>query len=426
MAFNSGHRSLIISTTASFFMWGIIGTIAPLSLSFPFLVSVPRLVSSEILSVGPIFIMLGNVLMGIVADRIGRKKVFIVTMISYGLGVILITIAFSVPLLILGLVLSEFGVGGEEPTGLAIIAEDFPAETRSKFLTLVANFDNIGSAFISGIFIVESTLSIYLHPYLTALFGSLSSEGDLTFRFILLVSAAVLIVIMVYSRIKMPESYRWLQSKGRNREAAHEKAMLGIMDSEASMPMVPFRVTLPILMTMGISQYLTFGLMAYIVGPYEFPSETPTLTFVAMVGASAAGFLAMYLINRERRIYTLASFLGGTITIAVILGLASHLSSLVVFLPLLFLNMMFSEFAWASRTTLEPELVPTRIRSSAIGIIRLAPMIGYAISVYLTASLNLSQFLYYNLGLWVLGLGSAVAWFLLGYETRNVNIDYGT
>ncbi len=133
----------------------------------------------------------------------------------------------------------------------------------------------------------------------------------------------------------------------------------------------------------------------------------------------------MYLINRERRIYTLASFLGGTITIAIILDLASHLASMIVFLPLLFLNMMFSEFAWASRTTLEPELVPTRIRSSAIGIIRLAPMIGYTVSVYLTASLNLSQFLYYNLGLWLLGLGSAVAWFLLGYETRNVNIDYG-
>ena len=35
----------------SFFMWGIIGTIAPLSLSFPFLVSVPRFVSTEILIV---------------------------------------------------------------------------------------------------------------------------------------------------------------------------------------------------------------------------------------------------------------------------------------------------------------------------------------------------------------------------------------
>ena len=88
MAINRGHRSLILSTTASFFMWGIIGTIAPLSLSFPFLVSVPRFVSTEILIVGPIFIMLGNVLMGIVADRIGRKKVFIVTMISYGLLVL--------------------------------------------------------------------------------------------------------------------------------------------------------------------------------------------------------------------------------------------------------------------------------------------------------------------------------------------------
>ena len=110
----------------------------------------------------------------------------------------------------------------------------------------------------------------------------------------------------------------------------------------------------------------------------------------------------------------------------IILLAAPLLQSMIIFLPLLFLNMVFSEFAWASRTTLEPELVPTRIRSSAIGIIRLAPMIGYAVSVYLTASFSLQQFLIYNLGLWVLGLAAAVVWFVYGYETRNINIDYGS
>lgn len=426
MSLTRGHRSLLLSTAASFFMWGIIGTIAPLSLSFPFLASVPRYVSTEILSIGPIFIMVGNVGMGILADRIGRKRVFIITMISYAIGVILITVAFNLAFLIVGLILSEFGVGGEEPTGLAIVSEDFPAETRSKFLTLVANFDNIGSAFISGIFIVESVIAIYLHPVLKVFFGSLSSEGDLTFRFILLISAIVLIAIMVYARITMPESYRWLGSTGRKEEARKEMETLNISTSEISRPRAPYKLTIPVLMALGISQYLTFGLMAYIVGPYDFPSETPTLIFVALVGASVAGFVAMYLINRERKMYTLLSFLGGTLVMMIILLAAPLLQSMIIFLPLLFLNMVFSEFAWASRTTLEPELVPTRIRSSAIGIIRLAPMIGYAVSVYLTASFSLQQFLIYNLGLWVLGLAAAVVWFVYGYETRNINIDYGS
>lgn len=426
MSLTRGHRSLLLSTAASFFMWGIIGTIAPLSLSFPFLAAVPRYVSTEILSVGPIFVMVGNVGMGILADRIGRKKVFVITMISYAIGVILITVAFNLAFLIIGLILSEFGVGGEEPTGLAIVSEDFPADTRSKFLTLVANFDNIGSAFISGIFLVESAIAIYLHPVLTAFFGSLSSEGELTFRFILLVSASVLIAIMIYARVTMPESYRWLGSTGRREAAQKEKEALNISASEISRPRAPYRLTIPILMALGISQYLTFGLMAYIVGPYDFPSETPTLIFVALLGASAAGFAAMYLINRERKTYTLLSFLGGTLVMLVILLATPLLQSLIFFLPLLFLNMVFSEFAWASRTTLEPELVPTRIRSSAIGIIRLAPMIGYALSVYLTASFSLQEFLLYNLALWIIGLAAAAVWFVYGYETRNVNIDYGS
>ena len=283
----------------------------------------------------------------------------------------------------------------------------------------------MGAAFISGIFLIEAALESRLSPILGHIFVGMSGSGDLSFRFILLVSAAILVCLMIYSRISLPESYRWLRVVGRENEAEHEKSKLIIRDREEYVKQPSYLFSMMILMVMGVSQYLTFGLMAYIIGPYNFPNNYPVLIFVALLGASVAGFAAMFLINRERRNFTLLSFLGGTVSMVVILAFNTMLANMAVFLPLLFVNMIFSEFAWASRTTLEPELVPTRIRSTSIGIIRLAPMAAYVISVYLTASLDTYDFILLNLGLWSIGLIAALIWYIVGIETRNVNIDYG-
>ena len=422
---SSKQRSILVSTTSSFFMWGIIATIGPLSLSFPFLSNVPLQTKTLVLAIGPVVIMLGNLIMGILADKIGRKRVFIATMISYGFGIMFLVFASNLVLLIIGLILSEFGVGGEEPSGLSLISEDFSSGERSKFLTFVANFNNMGAAFISGIFLIEAALESRLSPILGHIFVGMSGSGDLSFRFILLVSAAILVCLMIYSRISLPESYRWLRVVGRENEAEHEKSKLIIRDREEYVKQPSYLFSMMILMVMGVSQYLTFGLMAYIIGPYNFPDNYPVLIFVALLGASVAGFAAMFLINRERRNFTLLSFLGGTVSMVVILAFNTMLANMAVFLPLLFVNMIFSEFAWASRTTLEPELVPTRIRSTSIGIIRLAPMAAYVISVYLTASLDTYDFILLNLGLWSIGFIAALIWYIVGIETRNVNIDYG-
>ena len=150
------------------------------------------------------------------------------------------------------------------------------------------------------------------------------------------------------------------------------------------------------------------------------------IIFVALLGSSVAGFIAAPLISRGRKNYTLLSFLLGTVTMIAIFIMVPYLNNMLIFLPLLFANMFMSEFAYASRSVLEPELYGTRSRSSLIGLTRLWPMIAYPIFTYYTSSLNLSNFLLINVILWALGLSASIYWFYYGIETKNANIDYKT
>lgn len=404
---NARQASMIMSTSSGFFMWGIIASLASLVSTWPFVQNQPPGLELLVFLVGPISILSGNLVMGFLSDIFGRKPIFLSTLVSYGIGIIVVAFSNTLSVLLLGLILAQFGAGGEEPSSLSLISEDVPAEKRGKMITLILNTNNIGSAFIAGLFILITVEHVFQQ------------------RIALAISAAAILAIIIFSRLSMPESYRWLKSKGRLDESEKERIALSLTDDAKRIKYPGFLKSYIVLGIMGISQYLTFGLMAYIIGPFEFSKNTSDMiVFFGMIGSSVAGFIAAPLISRGRKSYTLFAFGGGLVTIIIIFMLSSRLGNLTIFLPLLFLNMMFSEFAWASRTSLEPELFPTRIRSRVIGLIRLMPMIAYVLSIIYLSNLNISQFVAFNVGLWLLGFAAAVYWFIAGVETKDISADF--
>lgn len=419
----------------AFIFWGIIGTIGPLVASGAVIGSLDKSEKIIFLLVGPLTVPVGNIVMGILSDHFGRKRIFMVTMSFYTIGIIIISLSYSVLPLLLGLVLAEFGVGGEEPSSLALMGEESTIRSRPKFLTLMTNFDNVGSALMAGLFFIVVV--------------------DIQDRIVLLIGSLILIISMLYLRLYIPESKIWKKYRTANSDcdsgkALHDdKNLHGHADiQEGLVPGVPSGVdgdsesaettwisghkkpghllVFVFLGVIAVSQYLTFGLMAYVLAPIEFPNtfEDTLIIFVAMCGASVAGFIAAPLITRGTKKYTLYAFLFGTVTMVIIITVSPVLSNMFIFLPLLFANMFASEFAYASRSVLEPELFGTKFRSTFIGITRLWPMIAYPIFTFYTSYLNLRDFLMVNLILWGMGFVATVVWYILGIETKNMSLDY--
>jgi putative MFS transporter len=401
------QNSLLLSASSGFFMWGIIAFIGPSAAAGGLLGKISGIEEVLALLIGPIFILIGNVAMGSLSDYIGRKRVFVVTMFAYGAGLLLVVASAYLSNFILfaaGLAIAQFGIGGEEPPTLALLSENFSPEKRARYLALAPNYSNIGSAFIAGLFLVSTV-----------------NEG--TF---ILASALIVIGIMVYARMKIPESFRWLGEAGKEADAKKEKEGLIIENEGERIKHPGYLLGVSTLVIIGIVQYLTFGLMAYVIGPYEFASATvdAELTFVAVIGASVAGFIAAKYIVRGRKSYTLWSYFGGFASMIAILALVPELNNMFIFLPLLFINMMMSEFAWVSRTTLEPEIFPTKIRATGIGLIRFFPMLAYIISIYTTASFTMFQFVLFNVLLWGFGFIVSAVWYVAGFETKSISLDY--
>jgi len=428
------HYVMFLSYSLTFLIWGFVTTSGVMTLDY-FSKYIPRFLVPISAAMGPLFLMVGNTLMGRLADIVGRRGIYVFTMSLYTIGLVgmalslffintmPVEIAFTV--FLISYILAEIGVGGEEPPALAATTELMPPNRRGSMLVLITNFDNVGAALAALI-----------------LFLSLLWSTPISATWTMIGTAILIIAVAVVIRLVTPESVRWLMVKGREdvaRRIAEEKGLMyAISDyrSKANVRFPPVWFRALVLSLMGFSQLATYGLMAYYI------IYLPTLPFSsnevlaaqvllwANVGASLAGLVGLVVDNIRRKMFTLLSYIGGLLTmipIFLVYGLmstSSIASSLSIFYILLFLNMVFSEFGWAVRALLEPELFPTRVRSTWIGIVRLISWTVYVILIYyLLATASTFTYLLSNVLLYIVGTAAALAWYIWGVETRSLPVS---
>lgn len=95
-------------------------------------------------SIGLVGMAIGAVLAGELADRFGRKKMFMATLLLYSVATGLCSIAWSFESLLVFRFLVGFGLGGQLPVAVTLVTEFAPAHLRGRFIVLLESFWGLG------------------------------------------------------------------------------------------------------------------------------------------------------------------------------------------------------------------------------------------------------------------------------------------
>jgi Sugar (and other) transporter. len=412
------HWKLFLVVSANYALDGIMFSIAPLMAYI-----VAPGIAVYVLIANLLSEWFGAIVFGRLADLYGRRPVFTLVLAIEVLALVLLYFTYENPLAFLILTSAmTFGIGGEFGAAYSALAELTPRSHRGKALMMATNFWNVGAALIAG----------------AALLFAFIYKDPLVQVRLLLLSALGTAVVVGLARLTFPESVRWLVVRGRVVEAESivrrftrttESLELKLPPEQSiglgeAISKYPFRLL--ILAVVTVAQYVTYGMLAYYV-PYaegfEFGVEqAPRVVFVANLGASIGALLLLPLIDRARRLSILLAFLGGTLTAMVVL-VSHNLELLLAFYTLLFLNMIFSEWAWGSISVLQSELFPTGVRSSIVGLLVSLTGIAGALTVYSEGILTARGFIAWAIILWALGLTASIAWYMRGVESARRSIE---
>ena len=320
-------------------------------------------------SVGLIGMALGAVLAGTVADRLGRKNVFAATVILYSVSTGLCAVAWSYESLLVFRFLVGFGLGGELPVAATLMSEYAPSHLRGRFIVLLESFWGVG-------WLVAACIS-YLK------FG---------WHIAFVIGAAPALYVFLI-RLHMPESIRYLISKGRIDEAksivADLECKLGVegkaFDEKLSdvelgtnqqakpafstlwAPQFRVRTIMLWLAWFGIvySYYGIFMWLPSIVFAQGFAVVKSFEYVLIMTLAQLPGyFAAAWLVDMIGRRYTLSLFLLMSGVCSYFFGNAASPSELLMWGAAM---SFFNLGAWGVIYTYTPEMYPTSIRALGSG-----------------------------------------------------------
>ncbi len=150
--------------------------------------------------------VLGALFFGWLTDRLGRKKLFFITLTVYLLATAATAVSWNIWSFVLFRFFTGAGIGGEYTAINSTIQELVPARVRG-WTDLVIN----GSFWIGAALGALGSI-VLLDPQII--------DPDLGWRVAFLIGASLALVIFVM-RLWIPESPRWLMTHGRAVEAEH-------------------------------------------------------------------------------------------------------------------------------------------------------------------------------------------------------------
>lgn len=367
---------------------------------------------------------IGASLLGNLTDRFGRKAMYVVDLLAFVVFAALTAFSTEVWQLILFRFLLGVGIGADYPISATLVSEFSSNRRRGMHSTSLGAMWFVGAvaAYLVGLAVVPL--------------------GDWSWRILLLVGAAIALVVFFF-RVKLPESPRWLASRGRAEEARSVIAKItGNPEAELVLPATPKRQPIRFLFSGAMRRRTLFVCgfwFCYATAYYGISMYTPTILapltngdrvitiigsgLVAVLGMVGA-FVGMNLVDRwGRRPLIITSFAGLTVALVV---LALVTSPTLGFLVALFsVAVLFSNAGGGILNFVYPtELFPTSLRATGAGLATSVSRIGSILGVLVFP--NFVALWGSNVALWffaAVGAAGLIICVTMAPETRQQSLE---
>ncbi|MQY28062.1 MFS transporter [Nocardia aurantia] len=330
---------------------------------------------------------LGAILLGRVADRLGRRRAFLLNLGAYSVFSVIGGLSPNVEVLVVARFLAGMGLGAELALADTYLSDLLPARVRGRF---------IATAYTIGL------LGVPAAGFLARWLVPLAPLGVHGWRWMFFLGALGALGVWVLRRI-LPESPRWLAATGRDAEAeaivsgwedAARRSGHVLPEPEPESAPDPRRLPLRALFTTGYTRrtvmawvmnagsafgYYGFGTIATLVLAAKGYSIVSSLTFLALtyIGYPVGSLLSLPIVERVERKVLIAVTATGMAVTGLLFGFAGSPAAIVGwgFAFTLISNVYSNGFH-----VYLGELYPTALRATGAGA-------AYSISRLTTAAL---------------------------------------
>ncbi len=355
--------------------------------------------------------VIGTLALSPLADRYGRRDMLVVTMVITGIGSLFTALVTNYPTFIAARLITGIGIGADLAIVNTYINELAPSRGRARYTSLIFIMSSLGAFF--GIW-VGLFLTTPATPFPFGLPFAIAGPNFVIGWRVMYMIGAVLAVVGILLRFELPETPRWLISRGKVAEAERVVEAMEAKASSRVSKLPPISPELPVqvstakipyaeifsnslylkrtilLLVIWLVSYITVysiaaGLTTLLAGLQYPPPEAGLIAAIGTFGFILAALFAFAFGESLERKYWLPISAVLTLAGGVVIALGGNTISISLLGAIL---LFFGFNLWVPITyTWSTENYPTRARATGFALVDGVGHVGGGIGLIFIASL---------------------------------------